>query len=82
MESGVGGIYAGVFDIQAKNVRNENGRTAVMMNPHTTHNGTVKIDSVWSKSSSACLLIHKGLSIESIRMILMQLLVHMLMIRK
>ena len=60
LESGVGGIYAGVFDIQAKNVRNENGRTAVMMNPHTTHNGTVKIDSVWSKSSSACLLIHKG----------------------
>lgn len=60
LESGAGGRYAGVFDIQAKNIKNENGRAAVMMNPHTTHNGTVKIDSVWSKSSSACLLLHRG----------------------
>lgn len=60
LESGAGGEYAGVYDIQAKNIQNENGRASVMMNPHTTHNGTVKIDSVWSKSSSVCLLIHKG----------------------
>lgn len=60
LESGAGGKYAGVYDIQAKNIQNENGRAAVMLNPHTTHNGTVKIDSVWSKSSSFCLLIHKG----------------------
>ena len=60
LESGAGGKYAGVFDIQAKNIQNENGRAAVMMNPHTTHNGTVKIDSIWSKSSSFCLLLHKG----------------------
>ncbi|MFR9582186.1 MAG: glycosyl hydrolase family 28-related protein [Rikenellaceae bacterium] len=60
LESGAGGKYAGVFDIQARNVRSEGSRATVMMNPHCTHNGTVKIDGVSSISSSATVVIHGG----------------------
>ncbi|MFR9641231.1 MAG: glycosyl hydrolase family 28-related protein [Rikenellaceae bacterium] len=60
LESGAGGPYAGVFDIQARNVSSEGGRASVMMNPHCTHNGTAKIDGVSSVSSSATVLIHGG----------------------
>lgn len=60
LESGAGGPYAGVFDIQARNINSENARASVMMNPHTTHNGTAKIDGVSSVSSSATVLIHGG----------------------
>lgn len=50
----------GIGDIRAVNVRSENGRAAVMMNPHTVHCGTIKVDGVWAKSSSFGVLIHKG----------------------
>jgi len=60
LESGAGGIYAGVFGITAKNITNQNGLSAIMMNPHATQNGTVVIDSVWTKSSSFAVLIRQG----------------------
>ncbi len=60
LESGAGGKYAGVFDVAARNVITESGRSAVMMNPHATTNGTVKIDGVLSKGSGIAVLIHGG----------------------
>ncbi len=60
LESGAGGAHAGVFDISARNVITENGRSAVMMNPHSTENGTVNIDGVLSKGSGIAVLVHGG----------------------
>ncbi|MFR9641054.1 MAG: glycosyl hydrolase family 28-related protein [Rikenellaceae bacterium] len=60
LESGAGGKHAGVFDVEARNVITENGRSAVMMNPHATVNGTVKIDGVLSKGSGIAVLVHGG----------------------
>ena len=50
IETGAGGLYAGAFDLYGKNIACENGVTAVMMGPHTTKNGTVKVDGVTAKS--------------------------------
>lgn len=46
LETGGGGIHAGIHDIYAKNIICEEGRQAVMMGPHTAQNGTVGIDGV------------------------------------
>ncbi len=60
LESGAGGKYAGVFDIQAKNVGSEYARATVMFSPHCTENGRVLIDGVTSNNSSAAVLLHNG----------------------
>ena len=60
LESGAGGLYEGVYDIRAVNVRNCNGRAAVLMQPHCSSNGKVAVDSVYSNSSSFAVLIHVG----------------------
>ena len=60
LETGAGGLYEGVYDIRAVNVRNCNGRAAVLMQPHCSSNGKVAVDSVYSNSSSFAVLIHAG----------------------
>ncbi len=60
LESGAGGKYAGVYDVEAKNVGSKNARATVMMSPHCTENGRVLIDGVSSESSSAAVILHNG----------------------
>lgn len=60
LESGAGGPYAGVFDINARNIRSEQGRCAVMMNPHATHNGRVLVDGASSIGSGVTVMVHGG----------------------
>lgn len=55
-EAGVGGLR----DIYAKNVRSENGQSAVMFSPHFQENGVVKIDGVHAKNSSLAVRIEGG----------------------
>lgn len=50
----------GLFDLHAKNVKNECGRAGVLMQPHTIDNGTIKVDGVWTKSSSFGVLVKRG----------------------
>lgn len=54
------GDNAGVYDIQARNVGNEDGVSAVMMNPHGYHNGTVLVDGIWSKNSIFAVFVRRG----------------------
>ncbi len=51
LETGAGNAR-GVFDVHGKNIKNVNGRMAVMMAPHRMKNGSVKIDGVTSIGST------------------------------
>lgn len=60
LETGANTPYIGVYDIYAHDIKNENGRCAVMMGPHIAKNGTVKVDGVWTKSSSYAVKVGDG----------------------
>ncbi|MFI3318492.1 MAG: glycosyl hydrolase family 28-related protein [Rikenellaceae bacterium] len=60
METGAGGTYGGIFDIQARNVSSHQSKASVMMSPHVYDNGTVRIDGVRAESSFAAVLIYRG----------------------
>lgn len=59
LEAHAGGSV-GVFDIYARNIKNEYGKAAVMMNPHVVDQGMVTIDGVESRSSAFAVLIRPG----------------------
>lgn len=50
LETGAGGRNGGIHDITAKNIYCENGSTAVLLGPHESQNGMVRIDGVTTKS--------------------------------
>ena len=50
LETGAGGENGGIDNITAKNIYCENGMTAVLLGPHKSQNGVVKIDGVIAKS--------------------------------
>ncbi|WP_044210488.1 hypothetical protein [Flammeovirga sp. OC4] len=52
LETGANNPHVGVFNITGKNIYNENGRSALMMGPHSAKNGKVVVDGVVSKSST------------------------------
>ncbi|MFI3322265.1 MAG: glycosyl hydrolase family 28-related protein [Rikenellaceae bacterium] len=60
LETGANTPTIGVYDIFARNVRNEDGRNAIMMNPHVAQNGTVKADGVWTKNSNVAVKAEGG----------------------
>lgn len=60
LETGAGGKWGGVFDITGHNIRNEYGLAAVMLGPHTTINGDVKIDGIISHSSARTATVGAG----------------------
>ncbi|MFR9582334.1 MAG: hypothetical protein SNG60_07860 [Rikenellaceae bacterium] len=60
LETGADVDYAGVFDIHARNIYNESGKAAAMTSPHTVCNGTVKLETVRSKSSSFAFFANSG----------------------
>lgn len=60
LETGGGGIHAGIHDIYARNVVCEEGRQAVMMGPHTAQNGTVGIDGITAIQCAWAVTIGNG----------------------
>ncbi len=60
LETGANTPYIGVYDIKARNIVSENGRSALMMGPHIAQNGTVTVDGLKSISSSFALTVGKG----------------------
>ncbi len=63
LETGANTPYIGVYDIKAKNIVSENGRSALMMGPHIAQNGTVTVDGLKSISSSFALTVGKGFTV-------------------
>ncbi len=59
LEAHAGGSV-GIFDIYGRNIKNEYGKAAVMMNPHVVDQGMVTIDGVESRSSAFGVLIRPG----------------------
>ncbi len=60
LEAGADLIHAGVFDLSAKNIINENGRMTVLMAPHSAKSGVVTIDGVSAISSTYAVGISNG----------------------
>lgn len=60
LEPDISSPNQGNYDLEAENIKNENGRAGVLMQPHTIKNGTVKINGVQTKSSSFGVLVKKG----------------------
>ncbi len=60
LESGASNANLGVFDIRAKNVRSINGRSAIMLAPHSSPNGRVLVDGVMSQSSTVAVSAGAG----------------------
>lgn len=60
LETGGGGIHAGVHDVYAKNIVCYEGRQALMMGPHTAQNGTVGIDGITAINCAWAVTIGNG----------------------
>ncbi len=60
LESGASNGNLGVFDIRAKNVRSLNGRSAIMLAPHSSPNGRVLVDGVMAQSSTVAVSAGAG----------------------
>ncbi|MFR9667737.1 MAG: hypothetical protein SNF68_07190 [Rikenellaceae bacterium] len=54
------GGHVGLFDIYGHNIYNEYGKAAVLLQPHSTHHGTMTIEGVTSVSSAFGVLIREG----------------------
>ncbi len=54
------GENVGVFDIYAEDLYNEQGKTAVMFQPHVVHHGTITIKNVTTVGSAFGVLIRSG----------------------
>ncbi len=52
LEVGANNKNVGVYDLYAKNIINENGRSAILFGPHSAKNGVVTVDGVKSIGSS------------------------------
>ncbi|GAF02136.1 glycosyl hydrolase family 28-related protein [Saccharicrinis fermentans] len=50
----------GVFNMVARNVSCENGNAALMISPHSMHNGSVNVDGVYAKNCGFAVRIEKG----------------------
>ncbi len=59
------GVTVGIYNIYGRNIYNEYGKAAVLMQPHYTHHGKVIIDGVESKSAAHTILIRKGFTSDS-----------------
>jgi len=60
LETGALGEHTAVFDISAKNIVCENGRSAVMLGPHSAVNGIVHVDGVTARSCAYAVSIGLG----------------------
>lgn len=60
LETGAVGEHTAVFDITAKNIVSENGRCALMLGPHSAHNGVVKVDGIKSIGSTYAVQMGMG----------------------
>ncbi len=60
LEVDSGGVFEGLFDINARNIISEEGYTAVLMAPHEIHNGTIRIDGVTAVGSMYGVLLREG----------------------
>lgn len=60
LESGANTMHVGLYDLTAKNITCVNGRSGVMMGPHSAKNGVVTIDSVKTISCSYAIQFGDG----------------------
>lgn len=54
------GANVGIYDIYGRNIYNEYGKAALMMNPHIVHQGRFTVENVETKSSAFAVLIRPG----------------------
>ncbi len=54
------GENVGIYDIYGRNLYNEYGKAALMMNPHIVHQGRFTVENVEAKSSAFAVLIRPG----------------------
>ena len=60
LETGAGGDYVGVYDIQAKNIVNKDGKTTLLMGPHIAQNGRVLVDGIKAISTGYAVTMGDG----------------------
>ncbi len=60
LETGSESVGSGVYDLHARNIRNEDGLCALLMGPHATANGIFLGDGFWAKGSASTICWGKG----------------------